>query len=125
MSAEGQKKVLIIDDELDICFLFGRILHKRNMTTEFAHNLAEADTAIKNDPPFLIFLDNNLPDGQGIDFVPYLKQHYPATRVVIVTSNDSISDQKKAFLKGADDFMAKPLSLALINLTLDRMCALG
>ncbi len=74
-----------------------------------------------SDRPSLVFLDNNLPDGQGIDFIPYLKLHYPDTRVIMVTANDSAFDKKRAFQKGADGFLSKPLTLDLINRTLDKI----
>jgi two-component system OmpR family response regulator len=121
MRRTGQTKVLIVDDEPDICFLFGRILHKRNLKTGYARNLAEATSFLEADPPSLIFLDNSLPDGQGIDFIPYLKKNYPSTRIVMVTANDSAIDQKRAFQQGADEFLGKPLSLELINRTLDKI----
>jgi len=111
--------VLIVDDEPDICFLFDKILHKRKLRTGYAYNLADAARAMYSDRPSLVFLDNNLPDGQGIDFIPYLKLHYPDTRVIMVTANDSPSDKSIAFQKGADGFLSKPLSLDLINRTLD------
>jgi two-component system OmpR family response regulator len=117
----GQTKVLIVDDEPDICFLFGRILLKRDVKAGYANNLAEAIRSVQADPPALIFLDNCLPDGEGIDFIPFLKQHFPQTRVVVVTANDTPLDKKKAFQQGADDFLGKPLSLALINHTLDKI----
>ena len=121
MRKREQKKVLIVDYELDICYLFSRILLKRNLETGYAHNLAEAYQSIQAEPPSLIFLDNSLPDGQGVDFIPYLKKHYPGTRVVMVTANDSPMDRKRAFQQGADDFFGKPLSLELINHTLDKI----
>jgi two-component system, OmpR family, response regulator len=121
MRERGQTKVLIVDDEPDIRFLFSRILRKRNMETGYAKNLAEATVSIQADPPSLIFLDNSLPDGQGIDIIPYLKKNYPGTRVIIVTANDSAVDMIKAFQQGADDFLGKPLSLEIINKTLDKI----
>lgn len=116
-----ESKILIVDDEPDARFLFERILRKRNMKSAFARNLSEAANAMEMDHPSLIFLDNSLPDGRGIDFIPYLKEHYPTTRVIIITANDNIFDKKIAFQKGADDFLGKPLSLELINRTLDDM----
>lgn len=113
--------VLIVDDEPDICYLFDRILHKRNLKTGYAYNLAEAAQVMFSDRPSLVFLDNNLPDGQGIDFIPYLKLNYPDTRVIVVTANDSALDKTRAFQKGADGFLSKPLSLDLINRTLDKI----
>jgi two-component system OmpR family response regulator len=114
-------KVLIVDDEPDVFYLFSRILLKRNLKSGYASNLAEAALSIQTEIPSLVFLDNSLPDGQGIDFIPYVKQHYPGTRIVVVTANDSAMDKKRAFQQGADDFLGKPLSLELINRTLDEL----
>jgi two-component system, OmpR family, response regulator len=121
MGESVYSNVLIVDDEPDICYLFDRILHKRNLKTGYAYNLAEAARLMYSDRPSLVFLDNNLPDGQGMDFIPYLKLHYPETRVIMVTANDSAPDKERAFQKGADGFLSKPLSLDLINRTLDKI----
>ncbi len=121
MGESVYSNVLIVDDEPDICYLFDRILHKRNLKTGYACNLADAARAMYSNRPSLVFLDNNLPDGQGIDFIPYLKRHYPDTRVIMVTANDSVFDKKRAFQQGADGFLSKPLSLDLINRALDNI----
>jgi len=121
MRERAQTKVLIVDDEPDIRFLFGKILLKRNLRTGYARDLEEAFILIKADPPSLIFLDNSLPDGQGIDIIPYLKRNYPGIRIVMVTANDSANDKYIALQQGADDFLGKPLSLELINRTLDKL----
>lgn len=114
-----ESKVLIVDDEPDARFLIERILRKRNCKTVFAKNLSEATRAMESETPSLIFLDNSLPDGRGIDFIPFLKENYPDTRVIVITANDNLFDKNIAFQKGADDFLGKPLSLELINRTLD------
>jgi two-component system OmpR family response regulator len=121
MQSEGRSKVLIVDDEPDICFLFGKILKMRNLRTDFANNLADASRSVQEDPPSVIFLDNSLPDGQGIDFISFLKERYPATRIIIITANDGSIDKIRAFQQGADDFLGKPLSLELINRSLDKI----
>lgn len=121
MQNNRPSKVLIVDDEPDICFLFGRILKMRNLRTDFANNLAEASRSVQADPPSLIFLDNSLPDGQGIDFISFLKKNYPGTRIIIITANDGSIDKMRAFQQGADDVLGKPLSLELINRTLDKI----
>jgi two-component system, OmpR family, response regulator len=124
MNEPDPSKVLIVDDEADICFLFGRILRRRNLTTGFAGNLAEAKESIQADPPSLIFLDNCLPDGRGVDFIPFIKKNYPQTQIVMITADDTVSDKRRAIKQGADDFLGKPLSVKLINGTLDRMMPL-
>jgi len=121
MAAQDLQKVLIVDDELDICFLFGRILRGRNLKSGYARSLAEARVSINEEAPSLVFLDNSLPDGLGVDFIPFLKMNCPATRVIIVTANDSMTDKKMAFRQGADEFFGKPLSLELIRRELDKL----
>ena len=123
MAGQELQKVLIVDDELDICFLFGRILRGRNLKTGYARSLAEAFTSVREEPPSLVFLDNSLPDGQGIDFIPFLKMNCPDTRVIVVTANDSATDKKIALQQGADEFLGKPLSLELIKRELDKLIA--
>jgi two-component system, OmpR family, response regulator len=121
MCERGQTKVLIVDDEPDIRFLFSRILLKRNLRPGYARNIAEATILIQEEQPSLIFLDNSLPDGQGVDFIPFLKKNCPSTRIVMVTANDSAIDKRNALQQGADDFLGKPLSLESINRTLDKI----
>jgi len=121
MQNDGRSKVLIVDDEPDICFLFGKILKMRNLRTDFANNLEDASRSVQEDPPSVIFLDNSLPDGQGIDFISFLKERYPTTRIIIITANDGSIDKIRAFQQGADDFLGKPLSLELINRSLDKI----
>jgi DNA-binding NtrC family response regulator len=72
MREQETQNVLVVDDEPDICFLFEKILQKRNVQTEFAKSLADATILIENSSPYLIFLDNSLPDGRGVEFIPYL-----------------------------------------------------
>jgi two-component system NtrC family response regulator len=121
MRERKTQNVLVVDDEPDICFLFEKILQKRNVQTGFAKSLADAAILIESSTPYLVFLDNSLPDGRGVDFIPYLKARFPAARVVMVTANDSPDDRQAAYLKGADDFLGKPLSLDRINLALDKI----
>ena len=121
MDAREMQKVLIVDDEMDICFLFGRILRGRNLKSGYARNLAEARSSISEETPSLVFLDNSLPDGRGIDLIPFLKTNCPSTRVIVVTANDTATDKKIALQQGADDFLGKPLSLDLIRRELDKL----
>ena len=76
MREHGSEKVLIVDDEPDICFLFSRILRGRNLQIGLCPKPGRSYVLLSSeDPPSLVFLDNSLPDGQGIDFIPYLKKN--------------------------------------------------
>jgi two-component system, OmpR family, response regulator len=112
---------LIIDDEYDICFLLSRILKNNNLEVQSVNSLAEGGTALAKLKPSLLFLDNHLPDGYGIDFISYVKGQYPDTKIVMVTAHDTMDDRKKAMQEGADIFIAKPFSAADINAAIGKL----
>ena len=114
-------KVLIIDDELDICYLLSGILRQKKLRTSYVNTLSDATLALKNDPPSLLFLDNHLPDGFGLDFIEHIKTNYPATKIIMITAHDSAADRKKAFKEGVDYFISKPFTKELIYSTLDKI----
>ena len=114
-------KVLIVDDELDICYLLSGMLKQRNFHTGFVNTLTDARTTLETDTPSLIFLDNHLPDGFGLDFIPFVKRNYPEVKVIMITAHDSAQDRKTAYDGGVDLFIAKPLNRKLIYDAMDKM----
>ena len=114
-------KALIIDDETDICYLLSRLLKQKNLDTAFVNTLSEADKALKRDHPGIIFLDNHLPDGLGINYIPYIKLNYPEAKVVMITAHDSADDREKALKNGADFFIGKPFTSDIIYRAVDEV----
>jgi len=114
--------VLIVDDESDICFLLGNVLNQRlNTTASFANSITSAALEMNLHQSSIVFLDNHLPDGSGMNFLKYLKVFYPTTKVVMITAYDTSVDRNLAMDIGADAFIAKPFTRALINKTLDAL----
>lgn len=114
-------KALIIDDEVDICFLLSGILRQKNISANYVNNLADAATELKNIQPELVFLDNHLPDGLGIDFVDHIKTFYPGSKIVMITAYDSSVDRQQAIKKGVDIFIGKPFTRDAINYATDTL----
>lgn len=114
-------KALIIDDEIDICYLLSSILRKKNINTNYVNSITEARQALERQHPELIFLDNRLPDGMGIDFIEQIKRKHPGIKVAMITAYDTAVDRTKALLQGADFFIPKPFSRDAINQTVDEM----
>ena len=114
-------KILIVDDEMDICYLLSGILRRKNFTTHYVNSLSDAEAALKKEIPSLVFLDNHLPDGFGMDFIHFIKEHYPSIKVVMVTAHDTPGDRQQAFAEGADFFIGKPFTRDIINLTVDKV----
>lgn len=117
----AKNDILIVDDEMDICYLLTGILKQKNYSSTFANTISDAQKAIDKAPPSLLILDNRLPDGLGIDFIPYVKENYPSVKILMVTAYDTPSDKIMAYNKGADLFIAKPLNRELINSAIDEL----
>jgi DNA-binding NarL/FixJ family response regulator len=72
--------------------------------------LSDAVKFLQNREPALIFLDNKLSDGFGVDHVHDIKSQHPQTRIVMMSAYDNASDREKAYMEGADYFISKPFS---------------
>ena len=114
---------LIIDDELDICFLLKSILRKRDLDVNYVNRLEDAKIALRANTPTIIFLDNHLPDGLGIDFISYVKANYPATKIIMITAHDTPEDRTRAVQQGVDMFLGKPFTKDAITTALNKVSA--
>ncbi len=110
---------LIVEDEIDICFLLTGILRKKNLQTSFVNTLHDAKNLLKTQHPSILFLDNNLPDGLGIDFIKQIKSSHPLIKIIMITADDTVANKNIAINAGADFFIGKPFTRDVINKTLD------
>lgn len=102
-------KILVIEDEGDICLILELLLVGRKTTVDHVHTLTDAKEYISKEQPHLILLDNRLPDGLGIDFIGYLKKQYPQIKIIMITGVDGIAEDA-VLATGADRFMSKPFT---------------
>jgi DNA-binding response OmpR family regulator len=112
-------KILIVDDEADICFFLDRNLSKRGFSTSVFHTLAQAEKGVKALNPNILLLDNHLPDGRGVEFANRMSNEYPAMKIIMITAHDSQLDRTTAYDSGVDFFLSKPFSLKDINEIVD------
>lgn len=112
-------KVLIVDDEMDICYLLTGMFRNKNVPSKYANSLAEAQVLMQKDNPSILILDNHLPDGLGVQFLEYVKKYYPDTKIIMITAHDTQSDKNIALKKGADYFIGKPFSISAVKKTID------
>ena len=112
-------EALIVEDEIDICYLLSGILKKKHLRTAYVTTLSAAQTALENQKPNILFIDNHLPDGFGVDFIQKVKNQYPETRIIMITAHDTSLDKEKAMKEGADFFIGKPFTHETISRTVD------
>lgn len=107
-------KALIVDDEKEICMLLAYQLNKLGIGTTKAHTLAEGLNAFKPQEHQLIFLDINLPDGNGLDIIPTLKLKNEAVKIIVISAYDTKIEHSRAYEMGAHQFLGKPFSKQMI-----------
>ena len=112
-------KVMIVEDEQDICILLSLLLKEKNLAPSCSNTIAAAKKDLANIQPSLLFLDNRLPDGSGIDFITDVKHDFPFTKIIVMTAHNSAGDIEVAMSRGADYFISKPFNSAIIRSTID------
>lgn len=110
----GNAKILVVDDEPAMRDLITAALKRAGFEFREAGTAEDARESILADAPDLIILDWMLPERSGIDFLHDLRQMAltRVTPIILLTARDEERDRIHAFEVGADDFIAKPFSVA-------------
>ena len=103
------KKVLIVEDEGDMCLILNIILNSNDVELDHVKDLAAAKAYLQKEQPSLVLLDNKLPDGFGVDFIPVVKKNYPTVKVAMISGFDGAAEDL-AMHNGADTYIKKPFT---------------
>ncbi len=109
---DHERTLLIVDDEIDVCRLLRRALLKHFQKVECAHNLTDGYAIAATFQPDVILLDNNLPDGYGLEHIAEFKLGGKPARVVMISAMDI---RQEAIAAGADEFIGKPVDVQAIK----------
>lgn len=104
------KKVLIIDDEVDLCYMIKQFLTKKDYVVYMAHTLFDGLDKLNRIRPDCLLLDNNLPDGMGWDQVDKIQQQYPGMNITLISAYQLAKDFKYE-QSSTLNFLEKPISL--------------
>ncbi|MDB5245701.1 MAG: sigma-54-dependent Fis family transcriptional regulator [Segetibacter sp.] len=102
-------KILVIDDDVDMCLLLKRFLSKNGYEVTLAHNGKKALEELENAEPNLVLCDFRLEDIDGKELLVKIKEKYPRTPVIIVTGYSDIKVAVDVMKLGAYDYVTKPL----------------
>ena len=102
--------ILIIEDEGDISLILNLMLKKDDIEIDHVTTLANAGTFLKKQKTDIVIMDNQLPDGLGMDYIATIKADYPGTKIIMITGNTNITDKETALQNGADVFLPKPFT---------------
>ena len=108
-------KLLIIDDEPDLCAIFQRIFQEEGHSVATATTGQEGIAKSRADQPDLIFLDLKMPSMDGITCLKRLRMVSKVSKIVVLTGYGTLKTAKEAMRLGAYDYTAKPFDLDLIR----------
>lgn len=108
------KKILIIEDDSALANGLCRALANEEIMAQNAGTIKCARGELEKRRFDLVILDVNLPDGSGFDFLCEIKTKY-GLPVIMLTANDMESDIVSSLERGADDYITKPFSLAILR----------
>lgn len=104
--------ILIVEDEEQLAGEMAGYLHKENFLCEIASTGNEASEKIAVNRYDFILLDLGLPDYEGLDLLKEALHSDYQPGIIIITARGALEDKIKGLDLGADDYLAKPFSLA-------------
>lgn len=115
-------KLLIVDDERDVQWLFEKRFRKEQRSGEvdlhFA-NSGDAALQLLRDPAMVdlkvVLTDINMPGMTGIELLKIVKEEYSSLPVIVITAYDDAKNRMAAYRNGADDYINKPIDFGKLK----------
>ena len=121
-------KLLIVDDEKDVQWLFEKKFRKEQKSGEFdmyfAYSGEEALELLKQPRMAdvkLVLTDINMPGMNGLDLLKLLKEQYSRLPVIVITAYDDAKNRMTAYRYGANDYINKPIDFEKLKVKILRL----
>ncbi|WP_124058218.1 response regulator transcription factor [Vaginisenegalia massiliensis] len=104
--------ILMIEDNESVCEMMAMFFEKEQFSATFHHDGAQGYQAYKDNPTIwdIVILDLNLPSMDGMQICRKMREISKETPIIMLTAQDSESDQVIGLEMGADDYVTKPFS---------------
>ncbi|KKC35308.1 transcriptional regulator [Devosia epidermidihirudinis] len=104
-------RLLLVEDEQQMAEALSAAMARFNIVVDHAPTLQFAEEAVQNNVHDVIVLDRQLPDGDGITLLSYLRSIRSSVPVIVLTAMDKLDDRIHGLDLGADDYLAKPFAV--------------
>ena len=109
------KHILLLEDDAALGQGIRYALENDGVQVELCTALAQAQSILPGRDFDLLILDVNLPDGSGLDLLRHVRRRHSSVPVILLTANDLETDIVVGLESGADDYITKPFSLAVLR----------
>ncbi|HIQ36899.1 MAG TPA: response regulator [Desulfocapsa sulfexigens] len=117
---DSDESIVIVDDSKEILLIFESILEGDGFTVYTASNGAELYQFLEQKKVALILLDIGLPDHDGTELLKDIAPRYPDLCIIMLTGTTNLAVALNCLRQGADDYLAKPVSLDDFSLAVRR-----
>lgn len=104
-------KILVIDDEKDMCTLIERVIRKKGFEVESTTSPSKAIDLVEKGEFALIIVDLRMPEMGGIEFIKKARRSGFKNRWILITAYPSLEAVGEAKNQGAYDVLVKPLNI--------------
>ena len=111
LSSPAPARILVVDDEPDLCTLYELTLLREGHQVQTAGTLALARQRLGEQAFDLVITDMRLPDGDGLGLLRYLAAGQRRERCIMITAYGSPENAVEALKNGAFDYLTKPVDL--------------
>ena len=105
------KKILLIDDEPEICKMVTEFLLSSSYAAYYALNGPGGLDLFEKEKPDLVLLDIGMPGMSGLEVLQEIRKKNPSVPVVILSAHKEVETLKKALHLGASEYITKPINL--------------
>lgn len=109
------KKMLVVDDEMEICEFLKSFFEERDFDVSTAYSGEEAVRTAQEVCPDVVLLDIHLPGMDGLSVLEQIKKISARSKVIMVTAIETNDKIDQAMRLGADNYITKPLSLEYLE----------
>ena len=115
MANDYQYKVLIVDDETNICGLLRESLSDRGYQCTTAQSAAQALERLNEFKFDVVLLDVGMPGMSGVELLNRVKSSYRSLAVIMLTAVDEVGTAVETMKAGASDYITKPFDLDRVD----------
>jgi DNA-binding response OmpR family regulator len=108
------KKILVVDDEVDILEIMKEFFEMEGYTIFTAQNAQEAIEILSNEAPMVMFLDLKLPGMNGIELCKLIRRDNFVAIIYAVTGYTNFYNLMDCRAAGFDDFFVKPVDMKIL-----------
>jgi len=118
-------RILIIEDEVTLGKTLSEGLKEFGYQNDVAENLNDGRYYLDIRNYDLVLLDWMLPDGNGIELIPEIKEKRPKTAIIVLSARDDKESEIEALKIGADDYVKKPFDFEILLMRIEAKLRFG